>query len=195
MQMQIKEIFSTGVAYLWMALWIVWLASALTAKRSVQRQTVASRLEQTILVTTAFFLLFDRRLWPHWLRQRVLPEDDVALLWIGLLLTAAGVGFAILARFWIGRNWSGIITIKEQHELIQSGPYRIVRHPIYTGLLLAYLSTAIVHGELRGFVGFVLLLLGFGLKLRMEETFMVQQFGNAYLDYKRRVKALVPFVV
>jgi protein-S-isoprenylcysteine O-methyltransferase len=195
MQMQIKEIFSTGVAYLWMALWIVWLVSALTAKRSVQRQTIASRLEQTILVTTAFFLLFDRRLWPHWLRQRVLPEGDVALLWIGLVLTAAGVGFAILARFWIGRNWSGTITIKEQHELIQSGPYRIVRHPIYTGLLLAYLSTAIVHGELRGFVGFVLLLLGFGLKLRMEETFMVQQFGNAYLDYKRRVKALVPFVV
>ncbi|MBZ5493032.1 MAG: isoprenylcysteine carboxylmethyltransferase family protein [Acidobacteriia bacterium] len=190
-----KDIFNTGVAYLWTALWIVWLVSALTAKRSVQRQTIASRLEQTILVTTAFFLLFDRRLWPRWLRQRVLPAHDDALLWTGLILTAAGVSFAILARFWIGRNWSGTITIKEQHELIQSGPYRIVRHPIYTGLLLAYLSTAIVHGELRGFVGFFLLLLGFGLKLRMEEAFMVQQFGNAYLDYKQRVKALVPFVV
>ena len=193
--MPIKDIFSAGVAYLWTALWIVWLISALAAKRSVQRQTIASRLEQSILVTTAFSLLFGRGLWPHWLRQRVLPGHDVGLLWSGLVLTAAGVGFAILARFWIGRNWSGTIAIKEQHELIQSGPYRIVRHPIYTGLLLAYLSTAIVHGELRGFVGFVLLLLGFGLKLRMEETFMVQQFGNAYLDYKRRVKALVPFVV
>ena len=149
----------------------------------------------SILVTTAFCLLFARDLWPHWLRQRVSPRSDIALLWTGLILTAAGVGFAILARFWIGRNWSGTVTIKEQHELIQSGPYRIVRHPIYTGLLLAYLSTAIVHGELRGFVGFCLLLLGFGLKLRMEETFMIQQFGNAYLDYKRRVKALVPFVV
>ena len=190
-----KDIFSTGVAYLWTALWIVWLVSALMAKRSVQRQTIASRLEQSILVTTAFCLLFARGPWPHWLRQRVLPESDIALLWTGLILTAAGVGFAILARFWIGRNWSGTITIKEQHELIQSGPYRIVRHPIYTGLLLAYLSTAIVHGELRGFVGFVLLLVGFGRKLRMEETFMVRQFGNAYLDYKRRVKALVPFVV
>ena len=193
--MHMKDIFSTGVEYLWTALWIVWLISALMAKRSVQRQTIASRLEQSILVTTAFCLLFARGIWPHWLRQRVLPEPDVALLWTGLILTAAGVGFAILARFWIGRNWSGTITIKEQHELIQSGPYRIVRHPIYTGLLLAYLSTAIVHGEMRGFVGFFLLLLGFGLKLRMEEIFMVQQFGNAYLDYKRRVKALVPFVV
>ena len=190
-----KDVFSTGVAYLWTALWIVWLVSALMAKRSVQKQTMASRLEQSVLVRTAFYLLFGRGPWPHWLHQRVLPESDEALLWIGLVLTAAGVGFAILARFWIGRNWSGTITIKEQHELIQSGPYRIVRHPIYTGLLLAYLGTAIVHGELRGFVGFFLLLLGFGSKLRMEETFMVQQFGNAYLDYKRRVKALVPFVV
>ncbi|HEY2171066.1 MAG TPA: isoprenylcysteine carboxylmethyltransferase family protein [Candidatus Angelobacter sp.] len=193
--MPTKAIFSAGVTYLWTALWIVWLLSALMAKRSVQRQTTASRLEQSILATTAFCLLFGRGLWPHWLRQRVLPGHDVALLWTGLVLTAAGVGFAIMARFWIGRNWSGTITIKEQHELIQSGPYRIVRHPIYTGLLLAYLSTAIVHGELRGFVGFVLLLLGFGLKLRMEEAFMVQQFGTAYLDYKQRVKALVPFVV
>lgn len=190
-----KDIFSTGVAYLWMALWIVWLISALASKRSVQRQTVTSRLEQSILVTTAFCLLFARGLWPHWLRQRVLSESDVALLWAGLILTAAGVGFAILARFWIGRNWSGTVTIKEQHELIQSGPYRIVRHPIYTGLLLAYLSTAIVYGELRGFVGFLLLLLGFGFKLRTEEAFMVQQFGNTYLDYKQRVKALVPFLV
>lgn len=190
-----KDIFSTGVEYLWTALWIVWLVSALMAKRSVQRQTIASRLEQSILVTTAFCLLFGRGLWPHWLRQRVLPESDVVLQWTGLILTAAGVAFAILARLWIGRNWSGTITIKEQHELIQSGPYGIVRHPIYTGLLLAYLSTAIVQGELRGFVGFFLLLLGFGLKLRMEETFMVQQFGNAYLNYKQRVKALVPFVV
>lgn len=143
-----KDIFSTGVAYLWTALWLVWLVSALMAKRSVQRQTIASRLEQSILVTTAFCLLFGRGLWPLWLRQRVLPARDTALLWTGLVLTAAGVGFAILARLWIGRNWSGTITIKEQHELIQSGPYRIVRHPIYTGLLLAYLSTAIVHGEL-----------------------------------------------
>jgi protein-S-isoprenylcysteine O-methyltransferase len=153
--MPTKDIFSAGVAYLWTALWIVWLLSALMAKRSVQRQTIASRLEQSILVTTAFCLLFGRGLWPHWLRQRVLAGHDVALLWTGLVLTAAGVGFAITARFWIGRNWSGTITVKERHELIQSGPYRIVRHPIYTGLLLAYLSTAIVHGELRGFVGFV----------------------------------------
>jgi protein-S-isoprenylcysteine O-methyltransferase len=188
-------IFSTTTAYLWAVLWIVWLVSALMAKRSVQTQSGGSRLVQGILVIAAFYLLFARRTGPHWLHQRIFPETDAGLLWAGLALTAAGLGFAILARLWIGRNWSGTITIKEQHELIQGGPYRIVRHPIYTGLSLAYLGTATVYGELRGLAGFALLLVGFGLKLRMEESFMLQQFGNAYLDYKRRVKALVPFVV
>ena len=189
------DIFSTTTAYLWAVLWIVWLVSALMSKRSVQTQSGSSRLVQGILVITAFYLLFARKTGPHWLHQRIFPETDAALLWVGLVLTAAGLGFAILARLWIGRNWSGTITIKEQHELIQGGHYRIVRHPIYTGLSLAYLGTAIVYGELRGLAGFALLLVGFGLKLRIEESFMLQQFGNAYLDYKRRVKALVPFVV
>ncbi len=119
----------------------------------------------------------------------------MAARWIGLALTAIGIGFAIAARLWIGSNWSGRVTIKEQHQLIQSGPYSLVRHPIYSGLLLALLGTALVHGELRGLAGFALAALGWVLKLRTEEAFLSQQFGDAYLDYKQRVKALVPFVV
>jgi protein-S-isoprenylcysteine O-methyltransferase Ste14 len=189
------DLFRTSVAGLWTVLWLFWLVAALATKRNVQRQSSASSLVQSVPVIAAFFLLFARHMWPHWLHWRFFPESDTALLWIGLALTAAGIGFAIWARLWIGRNWSSSITIKEQHELIQNGPYRFVRHPIYSGLLLAFLGTAIVHGEVRGLVGFPLVVLGWGLKLRMEETFMVQQFGNAYLDYKQRVKALVPFVV
>jgi protein-S-isoprenylcysteine O-methyltransferase Ste14 len=181
--------------YLWIGLWLVWLAGALGAKRTVQRQSPGSRLAQGILITAAFFLLFGRGMWPHWLRQRLFPTSDTAVVWLGLALTAAGLGFAMWARLSIGRNWSGTVTIKEQHELIQGGPYAIVRHPIYTGFLLAYLGTALTYGELRGFAGFPLAALGFSLKLRTEESFMVRQFGAAYLDYKRRVKALVPFVV
>jgi protein-S-isoprenylcysteine O-methyltransferase Ste14 len=116
-------------------------------------------------------------------------------MWTGLVITAMGIAFSVWARLWIGRNWSGTVTIKEQHELIQNGPYGLVRHPIYSGFLLAFLGTAITVGELHGLMGFPMVVLGWGLKARLEESFMTQQFGPAYLDYKRRVKSLVPFVV
>ena len=183
------------VAYLWTALWIFWVISALMAKQSVKRQSFSSRLAQTVPVIIAFSLLFARHTWPYWLHLRFFPKSELTIMWIGTALTAAGTAFAIWARLWIGRNWSGTITIKEQHELIQGGPYSLVRHPIYTGLLLAFLGTALVHGEISGLLGFLLLVLGFGFKLRMEETFMVQQFGSTYLDYKHRVKAVVPFLI
>ena len=189
------DFFNTDVAFLWTGLWIFWLVASLGTKRSVQTQSFSTRLVQNPPVILAFFLLFGRSIWPHWLRQRVFPVTNTTLLWLGLALTAAGIGFAVLARLWIGKNWSSIVTIKEQHELIQTGPYRLVRHPIYSGLLLAFLGTTIVNGEIRGFVGFPLAVLGWGFKLRLEESFMLQRFGNAYLDYKQRVKALVPFVI
>jgi protein-S-isoprenylcysteine O-methyltransferase len=183
------------VAYLWTALWIFWVMSALTAKQSVKRQSFISRLAQSGSVIIAFSLLFAHHVRPYWLHLRFFPKSDLTIMWIGTALTAAGTAFAIWARLWIGRNWSGTITIKQQHELIQGGPYSLVRHPIYTGLILAFLGTALVHGEISGLLGFLLLVLGFGFKLRMEETFMVQQFGSTYLDYKHRVKAVVPFLI
>lgn len=185
---------NVAVASLWMALGLVWLVGALTAKRSVRRQSRSSRLAQELLVVVAFYLLFARSFWPRWLLRRFLPASSV-YMWTGLALTALGVAFAIWARLWIGGNWSGTITIKEEHRLIQNGPYAIVRHPIYSGFLLAILGTAIVHGEVRGLLALPLAAAGWTLKLRMEESFMAQQFGSEYLDYKRRVKALVPFVV
>jgi protein-S-isoprenylcysteine O-methyltransferase Ste14 len=189
-----RDILRDCAGYLWLALGIFWLAGAVTAKRSARTQSPASRLLQITPEIAAFFLLFGRVRWPSWLRSSFTP-DSLTSAWIGLALTAAGIAFAIWARLWIGRNWSGRVTIKEEHELIQNGPYAIVRHPIYSGFLLAILGTAIVHDELRSLLALPLATLGWTFKLRMEETFMTQQFGSAYLDYKRRVKALVPFVV
>jgi len=181
--------------YLWLALGLVWLVGAVMAKRTERTQSSASRVRHLALEFSAFFLLFGRIPWPAWLDRRFVPEQSFAVRWIGVVLTAVGIAFAIAARLWIGRNWSGRVTIKEQHELIQNGPYSLVRHPIYSGFLLALLGTAIVHGEVRGLFGFALAAVGWIFKLRTEETFLAQQFGNAYLDYKQRVKALVPFVV
>ena len=186
---------NTAISYLWITFLLVWGIGALGAKANAKRQSLLSRLEQSIPVIASYLLIFDRGLWPHWLRQHFFSESDTTLVWTGVLLTALGIGFAIWARSWIGSNWSGTITIKDRHELVQGGPYRIVRHPIYSGMFLAYLGTALAFGEIRGLLGFPLLVLGFGMKLRMEETFMLQQFGNVYVDYKHRVKAVVPFLI
>jgi protein-S-isoprenylcysteine O-methyltransferase Ste14 len=186
--------FLASVGYLWGGLGVFWLIGALTAKRAVRRQSVGSRIVQTIPVTAGFCLLFARARWPWWLSRQVFPDSPLTL-WIGWALTFAGIVFAVWARLWIGRNWSGTVTVKENHELVQTGPYSLVRHPIYSGFLLAFVGTAIVQGELRALLGFPLAVLGWWLKLRMEEAFMSEQFGNAYSEYKQRVKALVPFVV
>jgi len=182
-------------SYLWLAAGLVWLVGALTAKRAERRQNLASRLRHLALEVPAFFLVFAQISWPAWLERRFVPKPSIIAQWIGLGLTAAGIAFAIAARVWIGRNWSGRVTIKKQHELIQNGPYSLVRHPIYSGFLLALLGTAMVQGELHGLIGFALAALGWTFKLRTEEAFLAQQFGNEYLNYKQRVKALVPFVV
>ncbi len=181
--------------YLWLALGLVWLVGAVTAKRTQRTQSSISRARHLTLEASAFFLVFGRITWPSWLEWRFISEQSMAARWIGLALTAAGIAFAIAARFWIGRNWSGRVTIKEQHQLIQNGPYAIVRHPIYSGFLLALLGTALVHGEIRSLIGLAVAALGWIFKLRTEEAFLSQQFGDAYRDYKQRVKSLVPFVV
>jgi protein-S-isoprenylcysteine O-methyltransferase len=94
----------------------------------------------------------------------------------------------------LGSNWSARPTIKQDHTLVRSGPYRLVRHPIYTGILLALLGTAIYMGEIRALIGTVAALIAFKVKSLLEETFMTEQFGAEYTKYKQQVKALIPFV-
>jgi protein-S-isoprenylcysteine O-methyltransferase Ste14 len=128
------------------------------------------------------------------LAWRLLPAWP-AIAWTGLALTVIGCAFAIWARLSLGRNWSGTVTVKEGHQLMRRGPYAVVRHPIYSGGLLALLGTALVVGELRGLLGVALAFLGWGTKLRLEEAFMSEQFGAEYTRYRREVKALIPFVL
>ena len=96
------------------------------------------------------------------------------------------------ARRWLGRNWSGTVTVKHDHELVTGGPYGIVRHPIYTGLLGGFIGSAIALGEWRGLVAVVLVLIAFMRKIRLEERWMQERFGDAYRRYRQRVPALVP---
>jgi protein-S-isoprenylcysteine O-methyltransferase Ste14 len=177
----------------WLGVLVLWLIGALTAKRSLKRQSAASRLFQTVLTLGAYFLIFDPDTRVAFLGWRFIPRSG-AISWIGVAITLAGLLFAVWARLLIGRNWSSGVTVKEDHQLMRTGPYAIVRHPIYAGLLLGLLGTAIEIGEVRGLIGVALATIAWRTKWSIEERFMTEQFGAEYTSYKRDVKALVPFI-
>jgi protein-S-isoprenylcysteine O-methyltransferase Ste14 len=131
---------------------------------------------------------------PGCFRRRLVPFSE-AREWLGIAVCALGVAIAIWARSILGRNWSGNPTIKEDHELVERGPYRWVRHPIYTGILLALIGTGIARAQVRDVVLFVFSFVALWLKLRVEERLMLRQFPEAYPEYMRRTKALVPFLL
>ncbi len=123
------------------------------------------------------------------------PLYDGALIgWFGVLVTAAGHGFSIWARIHIGKYWSGTVALKEDHRIVDTGPYRLVRHPIYTGLLSAVLGTAMAAGTKEAFFGFAVMIPGYIIKWKREEKIMLGEFGPAYADYMRRTKVIIPFV-
>jgi protein-S-isoprenylcysteine O-methyltransferase Ste14 len=173
---------------LWVMLGIVWLAGAFVTKRSVRTQSRESRIGHTLL-----FLLGAVLLRVSLLGHRLVSRSP-AVAWAGLALTAAGLAFAIWARFDLGGNWSGRVTVKQDHTLVRSGPYAVVRHPIYTGFIAGTGGTILGIGEVRALAGFVVVIAGFIVKARLEEKFMRQKFGEEYASYQREVKALIPFV-
>ena len=179
---------------LWMAFFVVWMLAALRTKRSAQSADWGRRLTYGIPVVLGFSLMFSDR-WPApWLDRRVLPRTQELAI-AAIALTLAGMALAVWARVHLGRNWSSAPSIKEQHQLIRSGPYRLVRHPIYTGLLIALAGTLLANGRVRGALTLVVVWLAFDIKRRIEEDFMVQTFGPQYEDYRRSTGALFPRLV
>jgi protein-S-isoprenylcysteine O-methyltransferase Ste14 len=179
---------------LWIAFGVVWLLSAAFSKRTARSQSALSRFLQGGLAASGFILLFGWQASLGPLDQHFLP-DSAVFEWVGLAIVLAGMGIAVWARFILGRNWSATITIKEDHEIVRRGPYAVVRHPIYSGIMLAMVGTAIYLGTLRGLLAVALTFSGWWLKSRMEETFLIEQFGAQYREYQRQVKALIPFVL
>jgi protein-S-isoprenylcysteine O-methyltransferase len=192
-QAALMEQLRQVAGFLWMALVLVWLVSALRTKRTIQRQSSASQLLYTAILVVGVYLIFAKGTGIPWLdRQLVLVGIPITL--VGLVTVLMGVVFSIWARVMLGGNWSNSVTVKEDHTLVRRGPYRIVRHPIYSGILLGMIGSALQRGEIRSFVGIVICGLSFWLKTRAEEQFMVQRFGEEYLQYCHQVKALAPFI-
>jgi len=180
------------IGLLWALLGLYWLVSALRAKPVRRRESWCSRLVFVIPMMVVPLLLIVHR-GPAWLLGRIVPGGWVRY-WIGVVLLAAGLAFAVWARAVLGGNWSGTVTIKEGHELIDRGPYRHIRHPIYSGLLLALLGTWLAGGRVYGLLAFALALSALSGKLRVEERFMAQEFGERYAAYRRSTWALVPWI-
>ena len=170
-----------------------WLLAAISGKRTIQRANPSSRIWQLILLVAAYVLMANSDLGWDVLDRRLVPAGMQATT-AGYSLLLAGMLFSAWARIFLGGNWSSSVTLKQDHTLVRSGPYRIVRHPIYTGLLVALLGTAVVLGELRCFVGVVLAAIAWKIKSVTEEALMVQQFGDQYTHYRTQVKALVPYI-
>jgi hypothetical protein len=126
--------------------------------------------------------------------SRVVPiRLGITGQWVGVMLCLAGIGFAVWARVYIGRNWGMPMSLREGHELVTSGPYAYVRHPIYSGLMLAMIGSAMTESLLWLLV-FSLYFAYFLFSARSEEKTMLAQFPDAYPAYRSRTKMLIPFV-
>lgn len=178
----------------WLVFVATWVIASVSTKRTVYRETSTQRLRYWVLLVIAYLLLFYGRRLPYPLNLNVVPHL-AAMAWTAAVLCAIGLAFAIWARITLGSNWSGVVTLKEGHELVERGPYRFVRHPIYTGILTMFFATALAQGHLSGFAGTLLIFASFWIKLRDEEQLMVRQFTERYAAYQQRVKRIIPFVL
>ncbi|SDH26642.1 methyltransferase family protein [Paraburkholderia phenazinium] len=172
-------------------LWLIyWIATSKRVKQTAQRETSNSRTLQSIplIVGGALIIVPDltASAWaPDWQQLQVAQFAG-----IGVLL--AGLAFSVWARLHLGTNWSVSVTLKEGHELVRSGPYRLVRHPIYTGCLLALAGAVLIGGEWRCVAGLLLIFASLAYKVRVEESWLTRYFGAAYTQYRRDVAALIP---
>jgi protein-S-isoprenylcysteine O-methyltransferase Ste14 len=167
----------------WLVFGAWWGVRSLQADRAVR---VEQRRRWPLLITIVAAAVATKLL-----PGRILPRS-AALYWAGIAVEIAGVGFAIWAREHLGRVWSSLVTLKEDHRLIRSGPYGVVRHPIYTGALTGLLGLALAMGTASAFIAFVGMTVEWSIKLRVEERLLTEHFGDEYREYQRQVPALVP---
>jgi protein-S-isoprenylcysteine O-methyltransferase Ste14 len=180
--------------WLWFLLCAAWLGFMPLTKRSVYGEPVARRARYGLILALGLYLLFAPvTRWSGATRlDQSLFRVTLPVACIGFLFALWGIGFSIWARFALDGNWSAGAMLKQGHTLTRSGPYRVTRHPIYTGFLLGLAGSAVERGTLRGAVALVLCWGALTLKLHMEERLMLQRFGDAYVQYRREVPALFP---
>jgi protein-S-isoprenylcysteine O-methyltransferase Ste14 len=181
----------TAIDILWLVFFVYWIVAARYVNPMRTRESAARRLIYVLLMVAAVVVLNSDAAIFRSGGRRFLPRSH----WIasaGLLLTAAGIGFAIWARNHIGKFWSASVAIREGHQLIRTGPYARIRHLIYTGILIAVAGTVMAVGTYPALVAFALVLVGLSYKARREELLLAREFGPAFDDHRRHTGFFLP---
>jgi protein-S-isoprenylcysteine O-methyltransferase Ste14 len=185
--------FAPIIAFCWITFYVVWMIAALFTKRTAER--TAWRRGWLIWLPVAAFMFVVRR--------AILLSVSAALWQVTPLLgivadamTVIGLLITLWARRMLGTNWSASVVFKERHELIEGGPYRFVRHPIYSGVLLMLFGTMLMWGRLVGLIAFIVIIVALSVKASLEERLLMRHFPDAYAQYRQRVRAaIIPFVM
>ena len=183
------NIYLTAASWIWIIWWLVWFVTSFKAKKKIQQKWDAQQLLSLAFLVIAFFLIFR---WQG--RQSVVVTTSNLAGVLGLGVMGVSIFFSIWARQTLGKNWSGTIVVKQDHELVTAGPYRFVRHPIYTGLLGGFIGMAIIVGGGLSWLSVLSGLIAFLIRIPAEEKIMTNLFPEQYSAYKKRTKALIPFL-
>lgn len=178
---------------LWMSWGLYWWQASYGVKRVVRQESALSRAAHFVPLFVAGLLLSLKSL-PGWLGERWIAPSRT-LFFTGVALVVIGLLFSVWARIVLGGNWSGSVTLKQHHEIIRTGPYRWIRHPIYTGLVLAFVGSAVARGEWRGVLAVIIVIAALWRKWRLEERWLAESFGPAYGEYRKVSWALIPFIL
>ncbi|MFZ0213246.1 MAG: isoprenylcysteine carboxylmethyltransferase family protein [Candidatus Acidiferrales bacterium] len=179
------------ISYLWLALALYWVVSAARVKRTKEtenRGTYALRIIFLVLVFEALFSKWGRI---GWFGRRFIAYHSEVMI-AAFFIVVTGLGLAAWARHCLGGNWSSAVTLKEGHELIGRGPYRFIRHSIYTGFQVGLLGTALAIGQWRGIVVFVIVVAVQFAKARKEEVWLAREFGAAFEEHRARTGMFLP---
>jgi protein-S-isoprenylcysteine O-methyltransferase Ste14 len=189
--MTVREAFHLLVEVPWIVFLLYWVVSAIRTRVTVQTESFASRYLIVLIETVGFVLLFRHAAGVGFLGERFMHRTLASPI-VGSILTWMGIGLAIWARYHLAEYWSARITIKEDHQLIRTGPYARLRHPIYSGIILAAIGSAVVIDQWRCVLGVCLVLTGYCIKARKEEAMLTQQFGESFREHQKHAGFLIP---
>jgi protein-S-isoprenylcysteine O-methyltransferase Ste14 len=183
----------TAITYLWLIWVVTWWAAAAWSDRAVKRAGSMRQAPYNIITAIGAILLFG--FYPQRPYHLVVWRIGGGTAWCMVVLATVGFSFSWWARVHLGRLWSRWVVRKANHYIIQTGPYAFVRHPIYTGIILATLATAVMFGTAFAYLGAAFVILSFYIKARLEERFLREELSaEAYDAYAQRVAMLLPFL-